>query len=123
MNQTEKLERRLISVALVVEDEGLIRLMIRDVLEDLGLEVHEAADGEGGLAALLAYASIGLVITDIAMPGMDGLTMLARAREHRRDFIALTTSGHAEAPKDEVFLRKPYRAADLKAKLAQMLVS
>ena len=110
------------TAALVVDDEPLIRILLRDALEDLGLEVHEAADGKSGLATLLSDSSIGLVVTDIAMPDMDGLTMLAHARKYRRDFMALTTSGHAEAPSGEAFLRKPYRIAELKAKLTKMMM-
>jgi CheY-like chemotaxis protein len=118
----EEFIRRQVTTALVVDDEPLIRFVVRDALEDLGLEVYEAADGESGLATFLSHASIDVVVTDIAMPGMDGLTMLARERQCRRDFIALTTSGHAQAPPGEAFLPKPYRTAELRARLATMLV-
>jgi CheY-like chemotaxis protein len=121
MAQSARSTKRPVIAALVVDDEPLIRFVMREALEDLGLEVYEAADGESGLATLLAHASIGLVVTDIGMPRMDGLTMLARARESRQDFIALTTSGHAEAPPGEAFLRKPYRSSELQARVTEIL--
>ncbi|MFX8696375.1 response regulator, partial [Acinetobacter baumannii] len=58
-----------------------IRLDLADILREGGYRVHEAADGEEALALLQAVAGIGLVITDVRMPGeLDGLALARRIR-------------------------------------------
>jgi DNA-binding NtrC family response regulator len=62
---------------LVVDDDPGIRYTLREILESSGLAVDEAADGE---AALLRFAAApaDLVITDLRMPNLDGMGLLAR---------------------------------------------
>ena len=60
---------------LVVDDSAAIRELLRFVLEGEGYEVIEAADGAEGLQRYQA-APTDLVITDLKMPGMDGLELL-----------------------------------------------
>jgi len=67
---------------LVVEDSQSIRRLIRAALESDGYEVMERADGESGLAAL-QEAPPDLVITDVYMPGMDGLSLVRSIRALR----------------------------------------
>jgi len=67
-------------VILVVDDDPGVRYTLREVLEDAALEVHEAEDGEAALAWLQA-ARADLVITDLAMPRLDGMALLERVRE------------------------------------------
>ncbi len=64
---------------LVVDDEPKIRLLARRFLEADGFEVVEAADGPAGLLAAQDPA-VGLVLMDVAMPGLDGLEVLRRLR-------------------------------------------
>jgi two-component system response regulator HydG len=64
---------------LVVDDDQGIRYTLREILESSGLEVAEAADGEAALARFAA-APADLVITDLRMPKLDGMGLLARLR-------------------------------------------
>lgn len=65
---------------LVADDEALARKNICRMLQDEGFQVHEAANGQEALAALDAI-DFDIVLTDLQMPGADGLTVLRRARE------------------------------------------
>lgn len=72
----------LIPTVLVIDDEPLIRTMLREMLEEAGYQVAEAGDGIRGLAAL-KREKIAIVITDILMPNMEGLETI---REIRKDY-------------------------------------
>ena len=65
---------------LVVDDDPGVRYTLREILEAEGVAVDEAADGAEALARLDA-AFAPLVITDLRMPGMDGLALLRRLSE------------------------------------------
>ena len=65
---------------LVVDDSVSIRQSVRFILEQSGYTVHEAADGAEGLKSLSGN-KVDLVITDVHMPTMDGLTMVKKIRE------------------------------------------
>lgn len=65
---------------LVVDDSVSIRQSVRFILEQSGYTVHEAADGAEGLKSLGEHKA-DLVITDVNMPNMDGLTMVKKIRE------------------------------------------
>lgn len=67
---------------LVIDDEPMVRAMLRTVLENAGYRVAEADDGVNGLEALKQYP-FGIVITDIMMPNMEGIETI---REIRRGF-------------------------------------
>ena len=70
------------ATVLVVDDDPTQRLLARDALEGTGFKVKEAADGPDGVVE--AYANRpDLVILDIVMPGLDGLTVCAELRRHR----------------------------------------
>ena len=65
---------------LVIDDNAAIREVLRFILEEEGYEVIEAADGAEGLQRYQADPT-DLVITDLKMPGMDGLELL-KALQH-----------------------------------------
>lgn len=65
---------------LLVEDDQLIRESLARVLADKGLNVLQAANGKEGLEKALA-GKVDLILTDIIMPEVDGLTMLDKLRE------------------------------------------
>src|SRR3954471_15535056 len=68
-------------VVLVVEDEGLVRMFVTDVLEEAGFEVAEAENAEAGLLALHARPDVRVLFTDVNMPGrIDGLELARIAR-------------------------------------------
>jgi two-component system cell cycle sensor histidine kinase/response regulator CckA len=109
------------TTALVGEDDAPVRWAACMVLEDMGLHVLEAFDGQDGLIILLEDPSIDFLFSDITMPRMDGLTMLARARVSRPNLLVLLTSGLSSPPPGEAFLRKPYRAAALRKMVTDIL--
>jgi two-component system, response regulator PdtaR len=103
---------------LIVEDEPFIRMAAADIVADLGVTPYEAADAGEALAILGAHPEIGLLFTDVNMPGMDGVTLARRARELRPDVKLLVTSGRGavaegELPEDGTFLPKPYGSRQL----------
>ncbi len=77
---------------LIVDDEELIRLNLRALLEDLGYRVAEAADGRQGLDAFDRERP-GLVLADLKMPMMDGLSMIAALREKSPETPVIVISG------------------------------
>jgi DNA-binding NtrC family response regulator len=78
---------------LVADDEPGVRESLAEVLRDAGYEVQAAADGSAALAALDAR-DFGLVITDIRMPGADGIAVLKRAREMSPQTLVLVMTAH-----------------------------
>ncbi len=80
---------------LVVDDEPNIRRALRMVLEPEGYAILEAESAEKGLE-VLAAEPVDLGVFDIRLPGMDGLTLLSRARELWRDLPVVVISGHAD---------------------------
>jgi DNA-binding response OmpR family regulator len=81
----------------VVEDEAAIRSAIVQALRVSGFEVGEAADGQAGLA-LASSPDVDLVLLDLMLPRLDGLTVLAKLRElcPSRPVIILTAKGSEE---------------------------
>jgi two-component system response regulator FlrC len=79
---------------LVVDDEEGIRTFIGEVLEGEGLRVSLAADGESA-ARMLDRESFHLMITDLKMPGLDGMSLLrkARAESPETEVVVLTAHG------------------------------
>ncbi|MBF0180778.1 MAG: response regulator [Magnetococcales bacterium] len=80
---------------LVIDDDRLIRVLLRDILESAGLEVLEAAGGRPGLRYLRA-ARCDLVITDLLMPDVDGVAVIREVTREYPDvkIIALSGGGH-----------------------------
>ncbi|HUK65320.1 MAG TPA: response regulator [Anaeromyxobacteraceae bacterium] len=67
--------------ALVVDDDELVRRMLKDALEQRGFEVMTAPDGEAGLAMLMdELLALDLLVTDVRMPNMDGQAFLRTIR-------------------------------------------
>lgn len=66
---------------LIVDDSGLVRIQVRDVLERAGHEVLEAEDGEAGLQVAGANPDLRLVIADFNMPKLNGIQMLGEIRK------------------------------------------
>ncbi len=77
---------------LVVDDEELIRLNVRALLEDRGYEVVEASDGKEGLDAF-DREHPDLVLADLRMPVMDGLSMVEGLRERSPETPVIIISG------------------------------
>ena len=82
---------------LVIDDEPLVRMLVTDVLRELGYAAIEAVDGATGLKILRSAARIDLLITDIGLPGnMDGGQVAEAARKLRPSVKVLFITGFAE---------------------------
>ncbi|WP_299823154.1 PAS domain S-box protein [uncultured Jannaschia sp.] len=82
---------------LVIDDEALVRMLVVDVLTDLGYDVLEASDGEGGLKVLRSNARIDLLVTDVGLPGgLNGRQVADAARALRPGLKILFVTGYAE---------------------------
>ncbi len=82
---------------LVVDDEPTVRMLVTEVLGDLGYTAIEAADGPAGLRVLQSNARIDLLVTDVGLPGgMNGRQMADAARERRPGLRVLFITGYAE---------------------------
>jgi PAS domain S-box-containing protein len=83
---------------LVVDDEPTVRMLVTEVLADLGYHAIEAVDGPAGLSVLRSAARIDLLITDVGLPGgMNGRQLADAARTGRPDLKVLFITGYAEA--------------------------
>src|SRR6266545_4297509 len=80
---------------LIVDDEANIRRALRMVLDPEGYAVLEAESAEKALE-ILAAEPVDLAVFDVKLPGMDGLSLLSRARELWRDLPVIMISGHAD---------------------------
>ena len=82
---------------LVVDDEPTVRMLVTEVLEDLGYAAIEAADGASGLRVLQSDVRVDLLVTDVGLPGgMNGRQMADAGRESRPDLKVLFITGYAE---------------------------
>ncbi|MCW6508358.1 ATP-binding protein [Lichenifustis flavocetrariae] len=82
---------------LIVDDEPTVRMLVTEVLEDLGYTAIEAADGVAGLKVLQSDVRIDLLITDVGLPGgMNGRQMADAGRVVRPGLKVMFITGYAE---------------------------
>jgi len=117
---------------LVVDDEETIRLLVKDILEEIGYRVLSA--GDGGQAVELfreRNAEIDLVILDMTMPGMGGRETFEKLKEMNPRVRAILSTGYSEDERArqmlamgvKAFVQKPYRIDDLAAAVRRILDS
>src|SRR5258708_34513778 len=88
---------------LVVEDEMLLRMRAVDMVEDAGYISVEAVDAEAALAILESSLGIGLLFTDIQMPGkMDGLQLAYAAHERWPAIKIMLVSWQLKLPESHI---------------------
>jgi CheY-like chemotaxis protein len=99
---------------LVVEDEGLVRMTLVDVLEDAGFKVIEAVHADEALRVLSAVSRIDAVVTDVEMPqrSINGFELAQRVRKDWQEVGVLIASGRAapepgDLPDGALFIGKP----------------
>jgi CheY-like chemotaxis protein len=84
---------------LVAEDEAMLRLVAVEVLTDAGFEVLEAADGMAALKILQAdQGKIGLVISDVKMPGLNGYQLVEAGQTLHPRLKFMLMTGYAQDP-------------------------
>jgi two-component system, response regulator PdtaR len=114
-------------MALVVDDEALLRLYAAGVLEDHGFKVVEAENAAAALNVLEANSNVRLLFTDIQMPGkLNGMDLAREVHARWPDVLLVITSGQtrpnpADIPDDGRFIEKPYRAADLLSEVDDLM--
>ena len=92
-----KLQTRGTGTVLVVEDEQMLRGLVRSVLEKFGYRVLDAPDAEQALSLIEdTAASIDLLITDVVMPGMSGPELARQALRLRPTLRVLYMSGYTD---------------------------
>ncbi|WP_392604244.1 ATP-binding protein [Stutzerimonas sp. CQPMC-PStu] len=115
---------------LVVDDEPNVRTLVTEVLQEMGLNTLEAAEGPSGMRILDSDAHLDLLISDIGLPGgMNGRQLADAAREKRPSLPVLFITGYAEGSVlqrsstryDYEVLTKPFTINDLEGKVRSML--
>lgn len=120
-------EQDLPKEVLVVEDEPLVRMAAADALVDHGIMAWEAGDASEALHVLEERPRIGVVFTDINMPGEpDGLGLAHEVSLRRPDVELIVTSGAVhvsdeDLPDAGIFLAKPYSSERLVEVVEQKL--
>lgn len=114
-------------VILFAEDDPTVRNMVQTLLTRAGYTALTAADGQEALDISRKYGgNIHLLLTDVQMPRMDGLTLIEHLRQERPEIKVLVMSGkvsgeiHAQAATWR-FLRKPFLPRDLRRQLRELL--
>jgi CheY-like chemotaxis protein len=102
---------------LVIDDEAIVRRLVRRVLEREGASVLEAEDGEQGLRLVQEHAKdLALVITDLVMPVIDGFEVAEVLSIFQPDIPVLAMSGHASVPGADrrlAIIKKPFPVSSL----------
>jgi CheY-like chemotaxis protein len=120
------------ATVLLVEDELALRMVIVEVLSDLGYTVLEAGNSQSGLQIVESDARIDLLLTDVGLPGgMNGRQLADAARKRRPDLKVLFLTGYAEsiaAGNDGMeqgmeIMTKPFALEQLVAKVKGMISS
>lgn len=114
---------------LIVDDEPVVRMLARTILQRLGYTTLEAGDGQEAIALFRReHARIALVILDLSMPGMSGQEVLKELVRIDPQVRVLFSSGYSETPPALYearnvlgFLGKPYRPEQLGKAVRQAL--
>jgi len=112
---------------LIVDDNEAIRRVTRSVLERAGHVVLDAEDGEMAVELFReVHASIGLILLDLSMPGIDGVETLHLLRTINSVIPVVMMSGYDEpisltAAEGLAFLQKPFMPAELRDLVAELL--
>ncbi|MFN3475667.1 MAG: ATP-binding protein [Blastomonas sp.] len=114
---------------LVVEDDAAVRMVIVNVLEELGYAACEAEHADGALAILQSNRKIDLLISDVGLPGLNGRQLAEIARQGRPGLKVLFVTGYAQGAAVRSgfldhgmdMLTKPFQIDTLAVKVRQML--
>jgi CheY-like chemotaxis protein len=116
---------------LVVEDDDAVRMLVVDVLKDLGYRVSEAIDGTQALPLIEGKSRIDLLVTDVGLPGLNGRQLAEIAIAARPSLKVLFITGYAAtaasradflAPGMEM-ITKPFAIDDLAQKVKEILTT
>ncbi len=114
---------------LLVEDDDSVRLLVRDVLEELGYRTFEAAEPTHACEMLRSGQHFDLMVSDVGLPGMNGRQLAEIARDHHPELPILFVTGYAENAAiradflgtNMAMITKPFQIEVLSAKISEML--
>ena len=110
---------------LVVEDDDIVRMLMVEVLDELGYTVIEAQDAAAALRVLEDPSqTLALMMTDVGLPDMRGEVLAGKARELRPLLPVLFASGYADSinvPEGMHLIGKPFSIDQLRDKVVGML--
>lgn len=115
-------------MVLVVDDDEMIRRLVRAVLEADEFEVAEARDGESALT-LASEVHPAVVVLDIMMPGLDGVEVCRRLDHERVKVVILTARDDPRLEEEcreagaDAFLTKPFSSIELLDLVAELLAA
>jgi DNA-binding response OmpR family regulator len=113
---------------LLVDNDRDVRTLIRAILDDLDIDIHEFSDGKAAFDFLSTYGAQ-LVITNLRLPGLDGNQLLARIRSNRQHSnvpVLVITGDLKSVSLDEApdgLLNKPFDPADVRESVRNLLSS
>jgi CheY-like chemotaxis protein len=128
LTKVRKAEQMVPGAVLVVDDEELLRDLLTRILQRNGLRVLTAANGEEALEVLEAN-KVSVVVSDVAMPQMDGLKLLAKVKESNPDLPVLLVTGQtgkhsrdqAEAAGADGYVAKPFKSTEILQSIAPLI--
>ncbi|MBI5418980.1 MAG: response regulator [Deltaproteobacteria bacterium] len=115
---------------LIVDDSSTMRKIIARSLRQAGFDIGEIVEAENGQAALekLGEMTVGMILTDINMPVMDGLTFIENIRSNpswdKTPIVVITTEGAESMTKEAIkkgannLVKKPFTPEQIKEKLS-----
>lgn len=112
---------------LVVEDDDIVRMLIVEVLDELGYNAIEASSAAAALKIIENPAQpLALLMTDVGLPDLRGEELAAKARETRPNLPVLFASGYAESfevPPGMHLIGKPFSIEQLRDKVMGILAT
>ncbi|MFJ7312032.1 PAS domain-containing protein [Pseudomonas sp. NPDC098747] len=114
---------------MVVEDDPAVRMLVLDLLRELGYTAYEAEDANTALPLLESNLRVDLLVTDVGLPGMNGRQLAEIARQHHPGLKVLFMTGYAQkAAERQGFLEdgmdmvaKPFSIELLASKIRTMI--
>lgn len=117
---------------LIVDDSTSLRVVVKIALTRAGYDVIEAGDGNLALSALDAAGKVNLIVSDVNMPNMDGITFVTKVKQHPRHkftpVIMLTTEGQetkmaqARVAGAKAWLTKPFNPPQLLDAVSKLIL-
>jgi len=114
---------RMQHTVLVVDDQEVVRDVIRLALERAGYAVLEASSPNAALELVRDDGPIDLLVTDVVMPEMDAFELADRVVRELPDVRVLYTSGYTDAGAEGPFIQKPFTPAQLVEKVEAVLAA
>jgi len=118
---------------LIVDDSSSLRTVVRMALNRAGYNVLEASDGVEAMTALEKAAKVHLIVSDVNMPNMDGISFVSQIKRHPRHkfvpVVMLTTEGQ-DAKKEQgraagakAWILKPFNPPQLLDAVSKLVLS